>query len=114
MKLGELFAGVQAAVPPGAAAVDVRSLAVDSRRVTPGTLFAALPGANTDGAAFAGQAVEKGAAAVLAQQPLQLPVPLVLASNARKAFSLAAARFRWENQETRSDIVYRYFVLGEN
>jgi len=27
--------------------------------------------------------------------------------------SLAAARFRWENQETRSDIVYRYFVLGE-
>jgi len=26
----------------------------------------------------------------------------------------AAARFRWENQETRSDIVYRYFVLGEN
>ena len=30
----------------------------------------------------------------------------------RKA--LAAARFRWDNQETRSDIVYRYFVLGES
>jgi pyrroloquinoline-quinone synthase len=28
--------------------------------------------------------------------------------------ALAAARFRWENQETRSDIVYRYFVLGGN
>ncbi len=27
--------------------------------------------------------------------------------------ALAAARFRWENQETRADIVYRYFVLGE-
>jgi hypothetical protein len=27
--------------------------------------------------------------------------------------ALAAARFRWENQETRSDIVYRYFVLDE-
>ena len=26
--------------------------------------------------------------------------------------ALAAARFRWENQETRSDIIYRYFVLG--
>jgi pyrroloquinoline-quinone synthase len=25
---------------------------------------------------------------------------------------LAAARFRWENQETRSDIIYRYFVVG--
>lgn len=28
--------------------------------------------------------------------------------------ALAAARFRWENQETRSDIIYRYFVLGES
>jgi pyrroloquinoline-quinone synthase len=27
--------------------------------------------------------------------------------------ALAAARFRWENQEARSDIIYRYFVLGE-
>ena len=29
----------------------------------------------------------------------------------RKA--LAAARFRWENQETRHDIVYRYFIEGK-
>jgi pyrroloquinoline-quinone synthase len=28
--------------------------------------------------------------------------------------ALAAARFRWENQEARSDIMYRYLVLGEN
>ena len=28
--------------------------------------------------------------------------------------ALAAARFRWENQETRHDIIYRYFVLGDN
>ena len=28
--------------------------------------------------------------------------------------ALAAARFRWENQETRHDIVYRYFVANEN
>jgi pyrroloquinoline-quinone synthase len=28
--------------------------------------------------------------------------------------ALAAARFRWENQETRHDIIYRYFVLGES
>jgi pyrroloquinoline-quinone synthase len=27
--------------------------------------------------------------------------------------ALAAARFRWENQETRHDIIYRYFVLGD-
>ena len=28
--------------------------------------------------------------------------------------ALAAARFRWENQEARSDIVYRYFVLDQS
>jgi len=28
--------------------------------------------------------------------------------------ALAAARFRWENHETRHDIVYRYFVANEN
>jgi len=42
--LEDLFAGVDATLPPGAAAVDVRALAVDSRRAAPGTLFAALPG----------------------------------------------------------------------
>lgn len=30
----------------------------------------------------------------------------------RKA--LAAARFRWDNHETRHDIVYRYFVVGQD
>jgi pyrroloquinoline-quinone synthase len=33
-------------------------------------------------------------------------------SRALQAKALAAARFRWENQETRRDIVYRYFVVG--
>ena len=28
--------------------------------------------------------------------------------------ALAAARFRWENQETRSDIIYKYFVVGDS
>ena len=36
----------------------------------------------------------------------------VTAAEQEKA--LAAARFRWENQEARSDIIYRYFVLGES
>jgi pyrroloquinoline quinone (PQQ) biosynthesis protein C len=28
--------------------------------------------------------------------------------------ALAAARFRWDNQETRHDIIYRYCALAEN
>jgi UDP-N-acetylmuramoyl-tripeptide--D-alanyl-D-alanine ligase len=43
----------------------VRGGAVDSRMVERGQLFAALPGERTDGHRFLGQAVERGAAALL-------------------------------------------------
>jgi UDP-N-acetylmuramoyl-L-alanyl-D-glutamate--2,6-diaminopimelate ligase len=94
--LRDLFAGVDARVPPGAAQVEVRALAVDSRRAGKGTLFAALPGVNADGAQFAPQAVERGAAAVLASRPLELDVPVVVAKDPRRAFSQAASRFHGE------------------
>src|SRR2546426_7290022 len=89
--LQDLFAGVDAEVPAGAAGVDVRALAVDSRRVGPGALFAALAGGNADGADFAVQAVEHGAAAGLAAPPLPLKAPGGGARDPRRAFSLAAA-----------------------
>jgi UDP-N-acetylmuramoyl-L-alanyl-D-glutamate--2,6-diaminopimelate ligase len=94
--LREMFAGVDAQVPPNAAEVDVRALAVDSRRAGPGSLFAALPGVNADGAEFAAQAVARGAVAVLAPRPLELRAPVVIARNPRRAFSLAASRFHGE------------------
>ena len=96
VRLTELFAGTDVALPQGAAAVDVSSLAVDSRRVAPGSLFAALAGVNADGADFAAQAVARGASAVLAERALAVNAPVVVAKNARKAFSLASSRFYGE------------------
>jgi UDP-N-acetylmuramoyl-L-alanyl-D-glutamate--2,6-diaminopimelate ligase len=95
LKLSELLHGLDANLPPDADA-DVRALAVDSRRVTPGALFAALPGTAADGAQFAQGAVGKGAVAVLASRSLPLPVPVAVAKNPRKVFSLAASRFYGE------------------
>src|SRR2546422_4406067 len=54
--LQDLFAGVDAEVPAGAAGVDVHALTVDSRRGGPGALFSPLPGVNADGGDFAGPA----------------------------------------------------------
>ena len=67
----------------------------DSRRVGPGSLFAALPGATVDGRSFIPAALEKGAAAILSQAPTEggLGVPLVQAHDVRRAFALAAGRF---------------------
>ena len=95
MRLAELLEGLDATLP-AAAEVEVRSLAVDSRRVAPGALFAALPGTAADGAAFAPAAVQKGAVAVLASRELQLGVPVAVSSNPRKTFSRAASRFYGE------------------
>ncbi len=69
----------------------------DSRKVKPGFLFAALPGVNVDGAAFARKAVEAGAAAVIAEQDLDLSVPTVICRDPRRGYALAAANF-WGRQ----------------
>lgn len=50
----------------------------DSREVVPGSLFFAKPGEVTDGHLFAPQAVEAGAALVVVDHALELPVPQLL------------------------------------
>lgn len=49
----------------------------DSRKVAPGGLFLALPGARTDGHDFAETAVASGAVAVLAARPVGVPAIVV-------------------------------------
>lgn len=49
----------------------------DSRAVTPGGLFLALPGARSDGHDFAANAVAAGAVAVLAARPVGVPAIVV-------------------------------------
>ena len=51
--------------PVGARGIAITGLAVDSRHVAKGVLFAALPGARAHGASFAAQATAQGAAAIL-------------------------------------------------
>ncbi|WP_436698296.1 UDP-N-acetylmuramoyl-L-alanyl-D-glutamate--2,6-diaminopimelate ligase [Nocardioides sp. BYT-33-1] len=52
-------------VAPGSPGVEVRGVTLDSRRVEPGDLYAALPGSRAHGATFAEQAAAAGAAALL-------------------------------------------------
>ncbi|TVR98788.1 MAG: UDP-N-acetylmuramoyl-L-alanyl-D-glutamate--2,6-diaminopimelate ligase [Rhodospirillales bacterium] len=81
--------------------IRISGLTSDSRRVEPGFLFAALPGSRSDGRAFIGDAVRRGAAAVLAspgaggiEAPPGSPPPLLLIDdNPRRRFALMAAAF---------------------
>lgn len=76
---------------------EITGVTADSRKVKPGFLFAALPGSNVDGAVFAAKAVEAGAAAVIADQDLNLSVPTVVCRDPRRGYALAAANF-WGRQ----------------
>src|SRR3954454_13973348 len=72
--------------------VDVRALAFDNRAVQPGTLFFCVPGFTRDGHEFAGDAVARGAAALVVERPLDLGVPEIRVDDARAAMAPAAAR----------------------
>ncbi|MBW2460326.1 MAG: UDP-N-acetylmuramoyl-L-alanyl-D-glutamate--2,6-diaminopimelate ligase [Deltaproteobacteria bacterium] len=74
----------------GEGSVRPTSVNHDSRHVAAGALFVAIPGDNIDGARFAEAAVEAGAVAVLAERELGVPVPQLIAANARRALGPVA------------------------
>ena len=62
----------------------------DSRRVKKGWLFVAIPGLHVDGAAYIPQALQRGAAAVIAPPYTEYPsdVPLIKHESPRRALAL--------------------------
>jgi len=72
----------------------IRGVTADSRKVEPGFLFAALPGSRADGRSFARAALSAGAAAILAEGPVEAEaIPVVSVLDARRAYALATAAF---------------------
>ncbi len=92
--IGDLLDG-HARLMAGSAATLVSGITADSRKVTPGTLFVAIPGTKADGAHFIHQAVAQGAAAVLMEPAGEMPgiaVPIAYSLNVRRSLALAASR----------------------
>lgn len=63
--LNEVLRIVNARLPVGNPSVDVEGVSIDSRDVTPGSLFVGLRGENRDGGEFAWDALRAGAAAAV-------------------------------------------------
>lgn len=91
MKLHQLARLIGCPGPEGAAP-EVTGISEDSRRIRPGALFAALPGAHTDGHAHIADAVARGAVAVLggAAAPAGNAVPYLYTPDPRWACGLIA------------------------
>ncbi|MGZ4292044.1 MAG: Mur ligase family protein [Gaiellaceae bacterium] len=73
--------------------VDVTDLAYDTRTVGPGALFFCVPGATVDGHDLAGEAVARGAVALVVERRLDLDVPQLLVPGVRAAMGPIAAEF---------------------
>jgi UDP-N-acetylmuramoyl-tripeptide--D-alanyl-D-alanine ligase len=66
------------------------SVETDSRLMSTGSVFFALPGETTDGALFAPAAVEAGAALVIAEQELDAPAALIVVADGVTALAALA------------------------
>ncbi len=65
----------------------------DSRAVVPGGVFVAVRGWAADGHAYITSAVERGAALIIAEDPVTASVPLLRVPNSRRAAAVAAAAY---------------------
>ncbi|MBL9099068.1 MAG: UDP-N-acetylmuramoyl-L-alanyl-D-glutamate--2,6-diaminopimelate ligase [Alphaproteobacteria bacterium] len=82
---------------------EIAGLTADSRAVKRGYLFAALPGAKADGAAFVGDAAAKGAVAVLGGEALRAGpenILKIIDTNPRQRLAQMAARFYQRQPKT--------------
>lgn len=79
----------------GDTAKTVRALALDSRNVRPGTLFAALRGERTDGHRYIAQAAENGAVAIVMEEHCEVPagVTAIVVPDSARAISQIADAF---------------------
>jgi UDP-N-acetylmuramoyl-L-alanyl-D-glutamate--2,6-diaminopimelate ligase len=91
----ETLMGSVAPVPEGVGRTEAAGIVYDSRKASPGTVFVALRGQHADGTTFTPQAVARGAAVVIAEEPRRVDVtaPWVQVADARLALALLADRF---------------------
>ncbi len=70
----------------------VTGVAADSSSVYPGDVFVCIRGSRTDGHIYAGEAVRRGASAIVAQKPLAVPIPVITVENTRYADAFMRSR----------------------
>nr|WP_242848847.1 UDP-N-acetylmuramoyl-L-alanyl-D-glutamate--2,6-diaminopimelate ligase [Syntrophomonas palmitatica] len=95
MKLLELMKGIEYSLKSGDIEIDITGITYDSRKVKAGFLFVCISGFRTDGHMFIDQAIQNGAAAVLAEKEVDVraEAALCLTSSTRQALAIAAGNF---------------------
>ena len=101
MNIKEIIEGCGSVQITGSLETEISAVTDDSRKVSGGTMFVAVKGFASDGHSYIGNAVSKGATAVIyenqealeAAGPLKPGVTYVKAASSRHALAIAAANF---------------------
>ena len=93
MKLKDLLKDVEVLETSANMEQEIQDVVYDSRRVTPGDLFMAISGFNSDGNRFIPMAMAKGAAVVVTAKRPETDVPFVLVASDRLAMAQLACNF---------------------
>ncbi|HEY64276.1 MAG TPA: UDP-N-acetylmuramoyl-L-alanyl-D-glutamate--2,6-diaminopimelate ligase [Caldilineae bacterium] len=95
MRLGDLLAELDEVRIHGDVDIPITGLKYDSRRVQPGDLFVAIRGFHVNGHRFIPDALQRGAVAVVAEEPPppDVNIPWAQAADSRAALAPLAAAF---------------------
>lgn len=93
--LGDIICDIAVVEFKGELTISISGLAYDSRKVEPGFVFVCIQGFKTDGHSYIEAAIQRGAVAIVAQKPVDVPagIALVLTTDSRKALALMACAF---------------------
>jgi len=100
--LKSLFADIAIRTFAADGATRVACIATDSRRVSPGCMFFAINGRSHRGADYVDQAVERGAAVIVAEEAVWVPrkTGLIVVDDARRVLAEVARRFYGDAQKS--------------
>ncbi len=73
--------------------IDISGIAYDSRKVSDGNVFVCIKGYETDGHRFTASAVQNGAAVIVAEDKIDVDVPVVYVRDSRKTIAELACTF---------------------
>ena len=106
MKLRDLLNGLEHRKIHGRISMEIEGLAYDSRRVERGFVFVAIRGEQEDGHDYVGDAIERGARAVVLEDENRRigGIPTVVVPNSRKALGALSATF-FHNPSTKLTLV---------
>ena len=93
MNLDALIGALAPTEVIGGRPVDIGDLAYDTRAVSAGALFFCVRGDRVDGHDLAWEAIERGAAALVVERPLDVDVPQLVVVSTRESMAVAADVF---------------------